>query len=356
MSKSKPKDNTPDQFCIFGSGGSLPTIIQTQQQQAIPPVLSEAGQCAVQTPKYTLPLGAYFLALFAKKEQASGPEKEKIKHLFLQIAKEIKDLIASLIRQYPANERLGLQRRYQDLCQNVSRALRKSLENNTAELSDYELLSEQEKDLFRELATISGIIEDKRADLLGKILAEAQANLQKSKTEPTEASGDKSGENMQPTSETTKGKAETIREQVFIVYSHKDKGWLEDLQTHLKPYMRNRTLTAWSDENISPGAEWFEEIKRALASTKVAVLLVTKDFLASEFIHERELTPLLKEAEKGNVCIIWIPVRACAYNETPLKNYQAAIGPDKPLANMKKADRDKAWVTICEKIKKAGSR
>jgi len=193
-------------------------------------------------------------------------------------------------------------------------------------------------------------------DALEAVKADLASTQIKEARQPTTASGGKSGENMQPTSETTKGKAETIREQVFIVYSHKDKGWLEDLQTHLKPYMRNRTLTAWSDENISPGAEWFEEIKRALASTKVAVLLVTKDFLASEFIHERELTPLLKEAEKGNVCIIWIPVRACAYNETPLKNYQAAIGPDKPLANMKKADRDKAWVTICEKIKKAGSR
>jgi hypothetical protein len=172
---------------------------------------------------------------------------------------------------------------------------------------------------------------------------------------PTEDSGGKSGENMQPTSETTKGKAEAIRDQVFICYSHKDKPWLDELQSYLKPYVQNRKVTVWSDENISPGAEWFEEIKRALAWTKVAVLLVTKDFLASEFIHEHELTPFVKEAEKGNVCIIWIPVRACAYKETPLRNYQAAIGPDKPLANMKKADRDKAWVKVCDEIKKAVS-
>ena len=144
-----------------------------------------------------------------------------------------------------------------------------------------------------------------------------------------------------------------IRDQVFICYSHKDDRWLNDLQTHLKPYVRNGSVTAWSDKQIVTGSKWFPAIKSALDSSKVAVLLVTPDFLASDFIHEHELGPLLKKAEKSKVKIIWIPVRACAYKETPLKDYQAAIESDKPLANMKKADRDKAWVKICEEIKRA---
>jgi hypothetical protein len=69
-------------------------------------------------------------------------------------------------------------------------------------------------------------------------------------------------------------------------------------------------------------------------------------------LAEHELGPLLEEAKKSNVIISWILVRACAYKETPLKDYQAANDPDKPLANMK-AERDKAWVKICEKIKTA---
>jgi hypothetical protein len=145
-----------------------------------------------------------------------------------------------------------------------------------------------------------------------------------------------------------------VRDLVFICYSHKDKRWLNDLQTHLKPYVRNGSMRAWSDKQIAPGSKWLPEIKAALASTKVAVHLVTPDFLASDFIHEHELTPLLKEAEKTKVSIIWIPVRACAYKETLLKDYQAVIDPEKPLANMK-AERDKAWVKIGEEIKKAVS-
>jgi internalin A len=98
-----------------------------------------------------------------------------------------------------------------------------------------------------------------------------------------------------------------------------------------------------------------DAIRAALAKTKVAVLLVTPDFLASDFIHENELTPLLKEAESGGVKILWIPVRASAYKESPLRYYQAAVNDlEKPLAEMK-SDRDKAWVHICELIKQTAN-
>jgi hypothetical protein len=165
------------------------------------------------------------------------------------------------------------------------------------------------------------------------------------------------GESPQPPNQSckdipTESKKDSNRKFVFISYSHKDKRWLNDLQTHLKPYVRNGLLSAWSDKQIAPGSKWFPEIKTALAATKIAVLLVSPDFLASDFIHEHELSPLLKEAEKSNVTIIWIPVRACSYEETELRNYQAVIGPEKPL-DMMKAERGKAWVNICKEIKKA---
>ena len=60
----------------------------------------------------------------------------------------------------------------------------------------------------------------------------------------------------------------------------------------------------------------------------------------------------MKDAEAGGVKILWVLVRACAYKETPLKHCQAAIPPDKPLAEMK-AERDRAWVRVCEAAKEA---
>ncbi|MGD0259466.1 MAG: toll/interleukin-1 receptor domain-containing protein [Verrucomicrobiota bacterium] len=142
------------------------------------------------------------------------------------------------------------------------------------------------------------------------------------------------------------------REHVFISYSHKDTKFLDQLLTHLKPLERAGKLTKWSDKQVAPGSEWFSEIQESLDRTKVAVLLVTPNFLASDFIHEHELGPLLRQASTGGVQILWIPVRACSYEETALKDYQALSSPDKPLAQMK-AERDAAWVKICKEIKKA---
>jgi hypothetical protein len=141
-------------------------------------------------------------------------------------------------------------------------------------------------------------------------------------------------------------------QQVFISYSRVDKAWLETFETHLKPYLRGGSVKSWSDQEITPGSKWFEDIRAALTDTKVAVLLVTPDFLASDFIHEHELGPLLKEAEQGGVKILWVPVRASAYKRTALKDYQAVLEPSKPLAGMSEAERDQAWVKICEKIEK----
>jgi TIR domain-containing protein/D-alanyl-D-alanine carboxypeptidase-like protein len=143
------------------------------------------------------------------------------------------------------------------------------------------------------------------------------------------------------------------QEQVFISYSHMDKKWRDDLDTRLKPYLRGGPIVSWSDEQITAGSKWFNDIKSALADTKVAILLVSPDFLASDFIIENELGPLLKEADRGGVKILWVPVRASAYKETALRNYQAVIDPSKPLAGMTTANRDQAWVKICEEIKKA---
>jgi hypothetical protein len=119
------------------------------------------------------------------------------------------------------------------------------------------------------------------------------------------------------------------KDRVFISYSHKDKKFVEELLTHLKPLERAGRVSAWSDKQIQPGAKWLDEIRESLAASRVSVMMVTADFLASDFIYEFELGPLLKIAETGGAQILWIPVRACSYKESPLKNYQAVIPPEK---------------------------
>ncbi|MEH2160299.1 MAG: COR domain-containing protein [Nostoc sp.] len=143
------------------------------------------------------------------------------------------------------------------------------------------------------------------------------------------------------------------RNQVFISYSHQDQEWLTKLQKHLKPMIRNQKLLAWDDTKIQPGAKWREEIENALAAAKVAVLLVSPDFLASDFIADNELPPLLDAAEAEGLTIIWIPLSFSSYDETEIERYQSAHSPNQPLDSLESAQQNKAWVDICKKIKAA---
>jgi len=143
------------------------------------------------------------------------------------------------------------------------------------------------------------------------------------------------------------------RNKVFISYSHKDQKWFDDLKIHLEPLIREQNIKVWDDTQIEPGAVWRDEIQAALATAKVAVLLVSPNFLASNFISQNELPPLLEAAKAEGVKILWIPLRASNYKVTLIEQYQATHASDRPLNNIAAGRRDQAWVDICEIIKAA---
>jgi formylglycine-generating enzyme required for sulfatase activity len=145
------------------------------------------------------------------------------------------------------------------------------------------------------------------------------------------------------------------RTQVFISYSHEDAEWLTRLQTMLRPLTRNHTLTVWDDTRIQAGTRWKEEIQQALARAKLAVLLVSPNFLNSDFIANHELPPLLKAAEEGGLTILWVAVRASLYKETEIAEFQAVNNPAKPLNSLEPWQVDEELVKIAEKIKEAVS-
>jgi hypothetical protein len=145
------------------------------------------------------------------------------------------------------------------------------------------------------------------------------------------------------------------RDRIFISYSHndEDREYLEKLRKMLKPLIRKQTITVWDDTQIEPGSKWRNEIENALAMAKVAVLMVSSNFLDSDFIVDHELPSLLQAAEKKGLKIIWIYISPCLYQETEIEKYQAAHDISRPLADLKETEQHQVLVEICQKIKQA---
>ena len=72
------------------------------------------------------------------------------------------------------------------------------------------------------------------------------------------------------------------REQIFICYSHDDKEWLNRLRNHLEKHPTSRSILLWDDTRIRVGDNWRNAIRTALASAKIAVLMVSEKFLRRE--------------------------------------------------------------------------
>ncbi len=147
--------------------------------------------------------------------------------------------------------------------------------------------------------------------------------------------------------------ASSARTKVFISYSHKNKAALERLKTHLAPYL-DMGVDYWEDSQILPGSEWFQEIQQALAAARVAILLVSADFLASQFIKLHELRTLLEAARRDGVKVFPVILSPSAFEDVPgLGNLQALNNPATPLLGLSEIEQDKEWLRIARTIYKA---
>jgi len=140
------------------------------------------------------------------------------------------------------------------------------------------------------------------------------------------------------------------RNKIFVSYSHDDRDWMLKMRNYLKSMERFAGIKAWDDLAIKAGDEWNKEIEKALMTTKVAVFLVTQNFLASEFIQEKEMGYFLEISKKERVPIIWVAVSSSLYELTPLKNIQCANDPERPLDSLSESDQNAALTDISKRI------
>src|SRR5205085_517055 len=144
------------------------------------------------------------------------------------------------------------------------------------------------------------------------------------------------------------------RTGVFISYNHRDEEWLKRLRVHLRPIESEYAIEVWDDTMIQPGSEWREEIAASLASAKVAVLLVSADFLASDYIKDNELPPLLKAAEEEGVAILPVILSPSRFSRSAdLARFQSVNSPDEPLIGLPRSEQEAVLVRVAEAVEAA---
>ncbi len=142
-----------------------------------------------------------------------------------------------------------------------------------------------------------------------------------------------------------------MRDKIFLSYSHQDKKWLKRLRVHLRPLERDYNVDIWDDTKIKPGSRWRREIREAISSTKVAVLLISADFLASDFIATDELPPLLRAAEEDGAVILPLILSPCKFLQTKiLSQFQTVNNPTQPLIGLPRVKQETVWLQLAEAI------
>ncbi|MDH5631072.1 MAG: toll/interleukin-1 receptor domain-containing protein [Gammaproteobacteria bacterium] len=146
----------------------------------------------------------------------------------------------------------------------------------------------------------------------------------------------------------------TKRTQIFVSYSHADSEHLQRLKVHLRPFERQSLVDVWADTKINAGQLWKREIEEALERAAVAILLISADFLASDFVATDELPPLLKAAEEEGVKILPVILKPCAFTEIEsLSQFQAVNNPSHPLISLDEAQREQHWFEVASSSKVA---
>lgn len=135
---------------------------------------------------------------------------------------------------------------------------------------------------------------------------------------------------------------------VFISYSHKDERDRLKLEDHLKILQRLGFINTWSDRKITAGAEWKDQIDDNLNNSRIILMLISSNFLASDYCYDIEMTTALQRHENKEVVAIPIILRECLWQMGPFAKLQALPVDGKPIQKFTR--KDEAYANIARAI------
>ena len=143
------------------------------------------------------------------------------------------------------------------------------------------------------------------------------------------------------------------RQSVFISYSHTDREYLDRLLVHLKPLEKEGLIDFWVDTRLRAGDRWKKEIENALQKANVAVLLISADFLASDFITDNELPPLLKNAENRGTRIIPLIIKPCRFTrDKNLRHFHSMNDPKDALILLSAGEQETYFDQVAAEVER----
>lgn len=144
-------------------------------------------------------------------------------------------------------------------------------------------------------------------------------------------------------------KASNMPKKIFFSYSQHDRAHLDAFLTHLSALRRNGKIQPWDDKQLKGGEEWDETIKQQLAEADIIVLLLSPNFIATDYIWDVEIKAAMERHARGDVRVVPVVVRPCDWKDLSFSKLNALPSKAKPVVDYPNADT--AWLEVVNGIK-----
>lgn len=145
----------------------------------------------------------------------------------------------------------------------------------------------------------------------------------------------------------------TKKIKIFYSYSHKDEALKEILDTHLSILRRKNIIDTWSDRKIIPGQPWDLEIEKEIEKADLILLLISADFIASDFCYEKEVTKAVEFHKKGEKTLVPILLRECDWLGAPFERIQGLPSDMRAITSKHWHNLDEAFNNVIQGLKKS---
>ena len=138
--------------------------------------------------------------------------------------------------------------------------------------------------------------------------------------------------------------------RVFCCYTREDQQFLHDLKKHLMPLQREGAIIVQADVDISPGIEWEREIDHHLEDADIILLLISPDFIASDYWFEKVKQKAIARHLQGTARVVPVIIRPTDWQGTPFGMLQALPKDDVPISSWR--SRDDAFLSVTEGMRR----